>query len=142
MASPILFSFLFYFISLKFFTDCDAGIDIFSIVKLVNYSTSHASHLNLRFFKLFLEIFCIPITELVTQANQETRALTDNLSLCVKKTFSLSISLEKTVHIFQAASYLEPSIFADDHKLKLIDKFTYTDSVVLTTRYLFDENGN
>lgn len=49
------------------------------------------------------------------------------------KAFNLSISLNKTVVMFQptpGSLYIKPTIFVDGHKLKLVDKFTYVGSVI------------
>ena len=59
-------------------------------------------------------------------------ALWDRLSEACKA-FGLTISLDKTVVMFQPASgtvFVEPSIYTDGEKLKVVDKFTYLGSTI------------
>ena len=58
------------------------------------------------------------------------------------RAFGLTISLDKTVVMFQAAPgsvYVEPSIYTDSKKLKVVDKFTYLGSTINRFCSLDDE---
>ena len=58
------------------------------------------------------------------------------------KAFGLTISLDKTVVMSQPAPgtvYVEPSIYTDGKKLKVVDKFTYLGSTINRFCSLDDE---
>lgn len=57
-----------------------ARVYIFDILQLVNYSTSDVSLVNIRHSMLMLEIFCMPMTDMVTQTEQAMQTLMNKLS--------------------------------------------------------------
>lgn len=64
--------------------------------------------------------------DLITQTEQEIQALMDKHSHA-SKAFGLTISLDKTVVMFQLAPgspYIKPSILVVGHKLKVVDSHT------------------
>lgn len=58
--------------------------------------------------------------------------------------FSLSISLDKTVVMFQrdpGKEYIEPSVYVDSHRLKVVDSFVYLGSTLNRHCSLDDEEA-
>ena len=79
--------------------------------------------------------------DLVSDSLQDMQTLMSRLSASCKE-FGLSISLDKTVVMFQPAPgvpYTAPSIYVDGVKLKVVEKFTYLGSVLNRHCSLDDE---
>lgn len=70
--------------------------------------------------------------DLVAHTIQRIQQFMDRLPHSCKA-FSLSISLDKTVVMFQpdpGKKYIEPSIYVDGHRLKIVDSFVYLGSTL------------
>ena len=78
---------------------------------------------------------------LVAHTESDMQCFMDRLSEACRA-FGLTVSLDKTVVMFQPAPgtvYIEPSIYTDGKKLKVVDKFTYLGSTINCYCSLDDE---
>ena len=69
---------------------------------------------------------------LATHTESDMQCFMDRLSKACRE-FGITISLDKALVMFQPASgtaYIEPSIYTDGKKLKVVDKFTYLGSTI------------
>ena len=79
--------------------------------------------------------------DLVAHTESDMQCFMDRLSEACRA-FGLTISLDKTVVMFQPAPgtvYVDPSIYTDGKKLKVVDKFTYLGSTINRFCSLDDE---
>ena len=141
LIAPTLFSIFFSAVLMHAFKDCTFGV-------YIKYRTT-GKLFNLRRFTAKTKTFqCIvrdllyaDDCDLVSDSLQDMQTLMSRLSASCKE-FGLSISLDKTVVMFQPAPgvpYTAPSIYVDGVKLKVVEKFTYLGSVLNRHCSLDDE---
>ena len=123
------------------FRDCDQGIYISyrSSGKLFNIRRFAAKTKVL--MALVRDLLYADDCDLVAHTESDMQCFMDRL-LEACRAFGLTISLNKTVVMFQPAPgtvYVEPSIYTDGKKLKIVDKFTYLGSTINRFCSLDDE---
>ena len=123
------------------FRDCNQGI-------YIRYRSS-GKRFNIRRFAVKTKVLLALVRnllyaddcDLVAHTESDMQCFMDRLSEACKA-FGLTISLDKTVVMFQPAPgtvYVEPSIYTDGKKLKVVDKFTYLGSTINRLCSLDDE---
>ena len=142
LLAPTLFSVFFSIVLDDAFRDCNQEIYIRyrSSGKLLTYAASLPKP---KFYRrLFVTSSYANDCDLVAHTESDMQCFMDKLSEACRA-LSLTISLDKTAVMFQSLPgtvYVEPSIYTDGKKLKVVDKFTnlgrapLTASVHLTMR--------
>ena len=141
LIAPTLFSVFFSIVLNDAFRDCNQGI-------YIRYRSS-GKLFNIRRFAAKTEVLLALVRDLlyaddcdlVAHTESDMQCFMDRLSEACKA-FGLTISLDKTVVMFQPAPgtvYVEPSIYTDGKKLKVVDKFTYLGSTINRFCSLDDE---
>ena len=141
LLAPTLFSVFFSIVLNDAFGDCNQGVYIRyrSSGKLFNIRRFAAKTKVL--LALVRDLLYTDDCDLVAHTESDMQCFMDRLSEACKA-FDLTISLDKTVVMFQPAPgtvYVEPSINTDGKKLKVVDKFTYLGSTINRFCSLDDE---
>ena len=141
LLAPTLFSVFFSIVLNDAFRDCNQGIYIRyrSSGKLFNIRRFAAKTKVL--LALVRDLLYADDCDLVAHRESDMQCFMDRLSEACRA-FGLTISLDKTVVMFQPAPgtvYVEPSIYTDGKKLKVVDKFTYLGSTINRFCSLDDE---
>ena len=132
LLAATLFSVFFSIVLNDAFRGCNQGI-------YIRYRSS-GKLFNIRRFATKTKVLLVLVRDLlyaddcdlVTHTGSDMQCIMDRLSEAYRA-FGLTISLDKTVVIFQPAPgtvYVEPSIYTDGKKLKVVDKFTYLGSTI------------
>ena len=130
--APTLFAIFFSVVFIIAFKNNDVGV-------YIRYRTT-GKVFNLRrfasktkvFISLIRDLLYADDCDLLTHTEQDMQNLM-NLFSSACKMLGLEISLKKTVIVFQPApgnAYVEPSIFVDNTKLKVVDSFVYLGSTL------------
>ena len=139
--APTLFAIFFSVVFIIAFKNNDVGV-------YIRYRTT-GKVFNLRrfasktkvFISLIRDLLYADDCDLLTHTEQDLQNLM-NLFSSACKILGLEISFKKTVIMFQPApgnAYIEPSIFVDNTKLKLVDSFVYLGSTLSQSGFLDKE---
>ena len=143
LLAPTLFSVFFSIVLNDAFRDCNQGI-------YIRYRSSGKLFNIRRFAAKTKVVFALAIVrnllyaddcDLVAHTESDMQCFMDRISEACRA-FGLTISLEKTVVMFQPAPgtvYVEPSIYTDGKKLNVVHKFTNLGSTINRFCSLDDE---
>lgn len=130
--APTLFSIYFATMLVFAFGNCDIGISLRfrTSGKLFNLRRLDAK--SKTFQTIIRELLYADDADLVAHSQEDIQRIM-NLFSSACKAFGLTISLKKTVVMYSpppGVPYLEPNIFVDGKRLKVVDSFEYLGSVL------------